>query len=336
MGALAGWLILLVLTAIFLPGASYLFTWPLVLSLASLLLVGTKRETSGSLQRQVLLLIGIAAGVILFAPVIRVLFEALTVNSSALVMVLAAILFGLFVPQIQLLTKRSRWLLPGALSVISVFFLIAGGFTAGFSESRPRTDNLFYGFDARAGQAVWASADAQTDEWTAQFFSQNPESKTLPEFFPFRSARFRTAAAPAVSLAAPNVEVLSDARNNETRTLSLKIESPRRAPLLSIGVESDMEVRGMMLNGKPIRVEGPGAPAAGAHKWALRYFAVPPEGIELTLEAKSPQPLAITVVDQSYGLPQTPESSFRRRPASIIPAPLPFSDSTFVSRSFSF
>lgn len=335
-GALSGWLILLILTAIFLPGGSYLFTWPLVFSLVAVVLIGKEQEKSPSLKRQVLLLIGVTAGMILLVPVIRVLFEALTVSSSAVVMVVAALLFGLFAPQIALMTKRRRWLLPGALVVVSGFFLIAGGLTSGFSESRPKTDNIFYGLNSSTGQAVWASSDARPDEWTTQFLSQNPQTKSLPEFFPLRSAQFRTAAAPAVSLAAPQVEMLADAKSNGTRTLSLKIASARQASVVSIGVESDMEVRGTMLNGKPIKIEGPGAPAAGANKWALRYFAIPPEGIELTLEAKSMQPLAITVVDQSYGLAQISESSYRPRPASIIPAPLPFSDSTLVSRSFSF
>lgn len=335
-GALSGWLILLILTAIFLPGASYLFTWPLLFSLVAVLLVGKGREDSLSLKRQVVAVIGVVAGMVLFVPVIGVLFEALTVRSSAVVMIAAAILFGLFVPQIHLLTNRRRWLLPSALGLVSVFFLVAGGLTSGFNEGRPKTDNIFYGLNAGTGQAVWASSDAQPSEWTTQFFSQNPQTKSLPEFFPLRSAQFRTVAAPAVSLATPTVEVLADARNNETRTLSLKIASPRQASIVSIGVESDMEVKGTMVNGKPIKIEGMDASAAGANKWGLRYFAIPAEGIELTLEAKSTQPLAITVVDQSYGLPQMPERVYRPRPAGIMPAPLPFSDSTYVSRSFSF
>ena len=62
-----------------------------------------------------------------------------------------------------------------------------------------------------------------------------------------------------------------------------------------------MEVRGTTLNGEQIKTEDS---RADANKWGLRYYAIPSEGIELTLEAKSQQPLAIRVVDQSYGLPR--------------------------------
>jgi len=337
-GALSCWLVLLITTALFLPGASYLFTWPLLLSLVMLVPVLSVKQQTGSpsLKRQVLLLVGVVAGLVLFVPVIRMLFAGLTISSAGMVMAVAALVFGLSVPQVQLLTARSRWLLPGILVLVSVGFLVAGGMTSGFSESYPKPDNVFYGFNATTSQAVWASTDRQADEWTSQFFSSQTQTKSLPEFFPLRSAQFRTAPAPLASLSAPDVQVLADSRSNGLRSLRLKITSARQAPVVSIGVESDMEVKGTMLNEQPIKSAGVATPAGGGNKWGLRYFAVPAEGIELTLETKSSQPLAIRVVDQSYGLPQLAAESYRPRPANIIPSPLPFSDSTFVSRSFSF
>lgn len=332
-GALSCWLVLMVVTAIALPGGSYLFTWPLLISLLALLLALVARDETGSLSltRQVLLLVGAAAGLILFVPVIRVLFAALTINSSGMVMAPVVLLFGLFGPQIYLLTRRKGWLLPVALTLTSASFLIAGSVTSGFSERQPKANNIFYGLDADKGAAVWASTDGQPDEWTAQFFSQQAQMQSLPQFFPLRSNQFRTAAAPVQSLTAPVVQVLADTKGDSSRTLKLKIMSTRQASVISIGVESDEDVKGTFLNGQPIKVE---SSAVAGNKWGLRYFAVPAEGIELTLEAKSTQPLTISVVDQSYGLPQL--TNFRPRPATTIPAPLPFSDSTFVSRSFTF
>ena len=332
-GALTCWLVLSVVTAVMLPGGSYLFTWPLLITLLPLLLTFVPRQETGSfsLKRQLVLLIGAAAGVILFVPVIRVVFAALTISSAGMVMVPVALLLGLFGPQLYLLTRRSRWLLPAALIVISVGFLIAGSLTAGFSDRHPRPDNLFYALDANNGQAVWASTDGQSDAWTSQFFSQQTKTQSLPQFFPLRSNPFRTAAAPVESLPAPAVQLLSDTKTDGLRTLQLKITSARQASVVSLGVESDKEVRGTMLNGQPINIQ---VPPANANKWGLRYFAVPAEGIELTLEAKSTQPLIVNVVDQTYGLPQL--TNYRPRPATSMPAPLPFSDSTFVSRSFTF
>jgi hypothetical protein len=50
--------------------------------------------------------------------------------------------------------------------------------------------------------------------------------------------------------------------------------------------------------------------------------------------SQSAHPIRIKAVDQSYELPSGAIS--RPRPASIIPAPLPLSDATLVSKSFTF
>ncbi|HEX7317501.1 MAG TPA: M20/M25/M40 family metallo-hydrolase [Pyrinomonadaceae bacterium] len=329
-GALVFWLVLLVPTALLLPGASYLLTWPLLFSLLALGLTLFSDERTGA-GRLPILFIGAVVGTILFVPVIHLMSVALTVNASGLAMVAVALLLGLFVPQLSLMTERRRWLMPVCMLLVSVGFIAAGAATAGFDQSRPRRDSIFYGLNAGTGGAVWASADAQTDAWTSQFIP-SPARQSLADFFPLRAPEMLAAAAPAAQLDAPSVEVLSDEKRDGVRALRLKISSPRRAPVVSIGVEADAEVRGTTVNGKRIDV----AQAAGANKWGLRYFALPAEGIELTLETKSAAPLALKVVDQSYGLPALSGFTYKERPGDLIPASVPFGDSTLVSRSFTF
>jgi Peptidase family M28 len=331
-GALVFWLVLLVPVALLLPGASYLLTWPLLFSLAALglTLFSDERRDAGA-GRLPILFLGAGVGTLLFVPVIHMMSVGLTVNSSGMVMCVVALLLGLFVPQLGLLRGRGRWLLPACMLLVSVGFIGAGAAKSGFDKSRPQRDSIFYGLNAGTGGAVWASADSRPDAWTSQFI-QSPARRNLADFFPLRSPEMLAAAAPAAQLEAPGVEVLSDEKLDGVRTLRLKITSPRRAPVVSLGVESDAEVRGTSLNGKRIDV----AQAAGSNKWGLRYFALPAEGIELTLETKSASPLALKVVDQSYGLPSLPGVSFKERPDHIIPDALPFGDSTLVSRSFNF
>jgi hypothetical protein len=71
------------------------------------------------------------------------------------------------------------------------------------------------------------------------------------------------------------------------------------------------------------------------HPWALIYSAVPPGGIELMLRMKTPQPLKLTVTDRSYGLPQVPQMS-TTYPVDAMPAPVALSDTTSVTRRFTF
>jgi hypothetical protein len=159
----------------------------------------------------------------------------------------------------------------------------------------------------------------------------------MPAFFPHRQVRFLTSEAPTAQFASPQVELLSDEKNEAGRTLRLRVTSLRRAQVLSLYVEGEGEVRGASVNGKAFREEAAAASKdEGSNTWALRFYALPPEGIELTLVSKSQQPVRIKAVDQTYELPSLPGVAFKPRPGSVIAAPMPFNDSTLVSKSFSF
>ena len=60
----------------------------------------------------------------------------------AIVVFFVALLLGLLIPQIELLTqigsRPRRWWLPGAALLVSVGFLVAGSLTAGFDAEHPR------------------------------------------------------------------------------------------------------------------------------------------------------------------------------------------------------
>jgi hypothetical protein len=68
----------------------------------------------------------------------------------------------------------------------------------------------------------------------------------------------------------------------------------------------------------------------------LVYLAPPREGIELIIETKATSPLALRLVDESYGLPSHEVARFSDRPAEMMPAPFFRSDVTLVSRDYSF
>ena len=70
--------------------------------------------------------------------------------------------------------------------------------------------------------------------------------------------------------------------------------------------------------------------------WSMRYYAMPAEGIDLTMVLKALEPVKFRVVDQSYQFPSFMGARFAARPDDIISAPFSVTDSTFVSRSFTF
>lgn len=142
--------------------------------------------------------------------------------------------------------------------------------------------------------------------------------------------------APVAPLTAPNIKPLDDDVSDGVRTVRMRITSPRQARIMRIYVDSNTEVLAAVVNGKRIANNNTPAHIEPGNRWGLNYFALPKEGIELTLEVKSSQPLKIRAVDQSDGLPEIPGRSFKGRPNDMMPIPFGVSDSTLVSKSFTF
>lgn len=336
-GALLWWLILTVSLNLTLPGGSYLFTWPLLFSLAGLAaaFAAVGEETFG-LKSFVILALCALPGVLLFSPLFYQTYVALSLRLSWAVVLLPVLLLGLLVPHLKLMASLAgRWW-PGALALLSAGFLVAGSLTSGFDRERRQPSNLFYGLNADTNGAVWGSYYHAPDEWTAQFLSAGGEKDLMREFFPANTREFLKSRAPAAPLAAPEIKVLDDSTSEGVRALRLRVTSARRAPFISIHLESDAEVARVAVNGREL---GPGdmpAPAGPQSRWGLRYHAPPEEGFELLLGLKASQPVRLRAVDRSNGHPALPGVAVRPRPDHLMPAPFAHSDATLVSRSFTF
>jgi hypothetical protein len=138
--------------------------------------------------------------------------------------------------------------------------------------------------------------------------------------------------------AAPSIVLLADNTRDNVRTLDMQITSPRQAPLISLYVNAGTEVLDVLINGKHVQQHGTQPHESSETRWGLRYWALPPEGLSLTLQVPASHPLELRVVDQTYGLPELPGAPFSPRPDHMMPTPFGFglSDATLVSKSFAF
>lgn len=336
-GALLWWTILMVLSSLLMPGASYLLTWPLLFALVGLgytFIAG--EEQPNSAKRLIVFSLCAAPGLLLIIPLLNFTFMAMPLALSGALVVLLVLLLALLIPHLRYITGQKRWALPVGAAALGVVFFVVAGLGSGFDKNRRQSNHVLYGFNADTQQAVWASADAQPDEWTAQFFATRAERGALADYFPLSRRPYLKAQAPAATFAAPDVKVLEDVTENGVRRLRLRVTSPREASMLSVQAEQNSEVLNASVNGKRVTSLNATAAPAGANRWGFYYFALPKDGIELTLETKTSQPLTLKVVDETYGLPNLTGVSLKSRPDHMMPAPMPFSDSTLVSKSYTF
>jgi len=333
-GALLWWMIPMILTCVYLPGATYLFTWPPLFMLAPFWLILKPRRSQHSLDLLIVLLISALPAVALITPLLFQIFSGFGFNGTWVVAVLLVLLLGLLVPHLALVARANKWVLPGASVLVSVVLLLIGIVRPDFDAARPKPNSLFYGLDANAGTAIWGSFDNEPDEWTARFLSRHPENRPLPAFFSNTTVTYLQMTAPVAPLDAPNVELLDDKSSNGVRTLSLRLTSLRRANVLTLYLDS--KVLRATVNGKLIDTDNTPALNSFTNNWILRYYGPPAEGVNVNVEVKTSEPLKVRLLDLSYGLPQLPGAPATDRPDYMIPASMSSNHSTLVSRSFTF
>lgn len=329
-GALLLWLMLAILTSLSLPGGSYLFVWPLIFSLlAQALIFSANKKLPDSSKLLAILLVSALPAIMLIVPMVYLVFLAISVRISALFAVITTLTLGLLIPHLALMRRPKKWLLPEAALFVSAALILTASLGSKFDNSYPGSDSVFYALNVDSGKAVWASFDRQPDEWTSQFFKGALEIGSISNYAPIEYDRFLKGDAPALELSPPSATVMNDVRSGDGRVLTLRITSTRQAPVMMIAVDQYAQILSAAINGKRVA-------NADKKSFLLHYFALPKEGLELTLETKRSEKIKMQVSDQSYGLPGPADISLTLRPESVMPAPVPLTDVTLVTRSFSF
>jgi hypothetical protein len=310
-----------------------LLAWPLLSALIAWILKFTLPAGKWSLTKLSLISAVCAVpGIILISPLIYQIFVAIGISQMGVLVVPLTLLLGLLLVNFELMASSFRWLLPAASTLAAVCFIVAALLQPDFSPQQPKGDEIFYALNADTGKAVWASSDARPDEWTSQFLSTDIPAAPLDDYLPGVNGEvFLQQPAPAATLAAPEIKVLEDQVQEQTRRIHMRVISAREAATLFI--YSGTELSEAFVNGQPL-TKGQDAPAWKKGQMLI-YWAPPREGIDLLLKTKSSEPLIVKVVDQSFQLPELTNVTVKARPNYIVPAPFSYSDSTFIGKSFS-
>ncbi|HEV8385115.1 MAG TPA: M20/M25/M40 family metallo-hydrolase, partial [Candidatus Acidoferrales bacterium] len=321
LGGLFIWTLLALWSAFAVPGASYLFTWPLLGSLLAVAMFrSTGEEERVGITEIAALLIGALPCVLLLAPMVRELFVSLGLTAVGTPMLCVFLTLGLWtlIPQIELMTRMRRWLLPAAVFALCVVLFFYGMATTRYSAEHPKSDSIVYGRNADTGKAVWFTSGSKPDAWTKQFLTRKPEKETLEDFFPGGAGvSFLKHDAPDVSLAGADVLLGDEKKEGEGRTLTLLVMSPRKASWLTLYV-SEADVLEASVNGKRVTIDADARrlPSKG---WRLRFANLPEQGLELLLKVRGTQRVKVQAVEGSPGLPSIAGMNISPRPDWIVP-----------------
>jgi hypothetical protein len=326
LAALSLWFILSWLLALEISSGSYLLFWPLLLGLLGNVAsnLGNKSTAHPSTTHWVRNLPALVAAVLLFAPVIYLVYIFLTLQMISVVA--SALLIGLFLlvslPTLGSSSVASRGWASGLLAVTTVVCLGCGVALSGYSSEHPRPDTVVYSLNADDNSAVWITYDQKSDEWTRQFFGANkPAPHPLPNYLAGFARPLISASTPALPLLPPLIENVEHKQEGGLHRLKLRLRSQRKAETLYLRFPDDVQPVAAKVAGRDVAVHK-------GSRFGLTLYAMGDEGVELELTLHAPSALSFWIMDRSYGLPVNTQP----RPSNIIG--IDGSDVTYVCRKY--
>lgn len=342
LGALGFGAVLSLMLSLALPGSAYLFIWPVLVALAFQAWALAGRPT-GPWHIAGAIALPLAVALVLLVPVVGLLTLALGTRFElssgipfigVLIGTFVAGAVGLFIPYLRPRAEADprrerllRWLLPGAAAVCSLALIAVATTRLGFDSNHPRPDTINYQLNADTGRASWLTRDANLDGYTRQFFAAGKQPAQF-EFFAMSTVSGWGAAAPAVSLPSPTVTLLSRTERGADSVLRIRLASRRRAPAIEAAIRTG-PITAASIDGQPVALKA--SDRRGEFKFI--YWALPPQGIPLTLTIPIGSPIRVSVHDISYGLPRIPGRAYKPRPTDTMPGLAFAGDATLVSRT---
>lgn len=310
--------------ALLLPAGSYLLFWPLLLATLGLLAITLGNNVERSGMQCLAGLASVAVSVVIFAPVIYLLYVFLTLQliTVAAIGLLIGLFFTVAVPHLNIALPRGGWhllfLLACALAAVGV-----GASSSHYSAQHPRRDSVLYSMNTDIHRAAWISYDKSLDPWATQFFSGNAESRPMPDYLSGWQGQVLSASASPIDLPPPIAEIKADENDGDTHKIKINVRSQRNASLLRMAFAPDVQLISIKIGERKISPVQPSSPMN------IYLLGMDANGADLELVAKAPGKISFWLTDQSPGLPMKTGP----RPNDVI-AGGP-SDVTYVCRKYS-
>lgn len=342
-GALALWFVLMCLVARYMGGALYAAQWTLLfasLGLALSFLTHDPQRPSPALVCAWSLFA--VPGIFLLTFSYQAVLSFIFVLAAPVLVLIPSLLLGLAIPQIALITRRSRLWVPVVCFIIVAVLTGIGLRNSEPTPDRPQFDCVAYMLDLDSNQASWLSTDPAPDEWTSQFFAKNPQATAQAIEPPQHTHLYRSdghdftgypvmkAPAPVAAGAGPAIRVVADSVHDGLRELVLHIDSSHATSML-LQTRNGAGVLSASVFGQPLN--------PGRSEWHLNVHLFPREGLDLTLCVEPDKPVDLAILETSHGLPDIP--GVVPRPGHIAPEPntfqrhKPFRDGeVFVTKTF--
>lgn len=304
------WLLLGSIVSYIAPGMSYVFVWP-VIFICLAWVITLKLTILNNPIKDGIKLISTLPVFILLIPIIWSVSTALGMARVPYIMILIVLIFSLVYNKIPTLIKY-KYKVVSVLIIMGCFLIINNVVNFNFNEENPKPNSLIYTYNMDSTEALWGTVDVETDEWTSNFIVDSGSKETLEDYFPFNDMPiFTTSQAREVQLPEPNIKLLNDIENRDTRILNFKINTNTPEGSLSLYFENDLsDIKSIKVGEDNISL---------SEDKSIEFIVLPIDGINLEVQLSSHSKLKMKAVEQRLGYPDSLKDHMVPRPNYMIP-----------------
>lgn len=326
-GGYTFWVLLSLISAWYLPTASYIFTWPVLIALVGWIVLGS-RLTESSWKATGILAASSAAVLFMIPPYLYLVQVMLTTEMLAVSMVLLILILGLAWPLIWRIIRTKKILWNSGLLLAAAFCFVTASATSGYDAEHKKQNSISYIQNLDTHSAYWVSRDDTIDSWSRQFLGKNYQRGTLPNTKIFNERDLLYAPADIQQIPSPRFEILEDSTADSLRYLSLRMHTNYDG----IGLRIDWtnsSIEELSIHGKTLYSTLHPLKEQPNNLNRLYYFQdlSKPIPIDLILDkTKSTKELTFTFI--RMGLPTQLIPDYKERQPHMMPPPNSISDAS--------
>lgn len=312
LGSSIGWAILMVAGSIMIPGASYLFTWPLLFSLIPVGILFFRENRNEYSILQVFLFLAASLPILIWVPNLTyIFFTWLGLKMAGEAILFTMLCLSILIIHIEIITRIKPWFVPLISFSVGLFLLLYGSVNLQYSVRHKQQNSLILATNGNTNETLFTSYENQTDDWTVDYLTKQPDTSRLEDFNLFGKRNFIIKRIETENLPTPTLIVMNDSVVGSQRLLKLHLNSGRKADKLYVQIKSNSDSIKAAINNsemKELKLMD------GTEWYLLRYYALPEEGIDMELKLLEKQNIEISLTDIVYGLPVLGEVKIKQRP----------------------
>ncbi|TBW27890.1 M20/M25/M40 family metallo-hydrolase [Gramella sp. KN1008] len=328
------WLIVCSLIAVYLKGASY-FIIPVYSTLIQLFVMIRQKHPN-----RLLMTILSAPAIFILLPFIWSLPVALGLKMLYVTAILASLLFFLFIPVFTYFRKLKSF----AVLCFLIFnvLVFTAHFYSDFNTDRPKPNSLVYLKDLDNETANWYSYDNMVDEWTREFFGNDPDERSNIEsnFSSKYGSNFKLRKeAPLITIPDPGIIIEQkgkDSLNHER--YSLKIAPNRQINRMELYEIRSVDFKTFKVNGLEADdiYLGENQFHMFKRRWKerlLTYYVANRDTLRIEFSIEPKDEPEFVLYESAYDLIKNEELEVPERPDGMIPKPFVLNDATILKKT---